>query len=116
MRLQAGQVVGDDLRQHRDHAVGQVHARGPLVRLAVERRLGLHEVRHVGDVHAQQPVAVVVPLQRDRVVEVAGVDRVDRDDRLVGEVVPPAADRFVELLGLLPRLRPACPRRNRPAD
>ena len=44
------------------------------------------------------------PLQRNRVVEVAGVDRVDRDDRLVGEVAAAAADRFVELLGLLARL------------
>ena len=70
-------------------------------RLAVQRRVGPDEVRHVGDVHAQPPVAVVEPLQRDRVVEVAGVDRVDRDDRLAGQVEPAVADRFVELLGLL---------------
>ena len=80
--LQAGQVVRNDLRQHRDHAVGQVDARGPVVRFAIERRFRLHEVRDVGDVHAEQPVAVVEPLERNRIVEVAGVDRVDRDDRL----------------------------------
>ncbi len=101
VRLQAGQVVRDDLRQHRDHAVGQIDARRPVVRLAVERRLGLHEVRHVGDVDAQQPVAVLQPFERNRIVEVAGVDGVDRDDRLIREIAPAAADRFVELLGLL---------------
>ena len=77
--LQAGQAVGDDLRQHRNHAVGQVDARAALVGLAVERRAGPHEVRHVGDVHAQPPVPLGRFLQRDRVVEVAGVDRIDRD-------------------------------------
>ena len=41
VRLQAGQVVGDDLRQHRDDAVGQVDARRAFVRFAVERRFRL---------------------------------------------------------------------------
>ena len=59
VRLQAGQVVGDDLRQHRNHAIGQVDARGAVVRFAIERRFRLDEVRDVGDVDAQQPVAVV---------------------------------------------------------
>ena len=45
----------------------------------------------------------VEPLQRNGVVEIAGVDRVDRHDRLAGQVQP-AADRFVEPLGLLPGL------------
>src|SRR5437868_4701948 len=37
----------------------------------------------------------------NRVVEVAGVDRVDRDNRLVGEIQPPFQVILVELLGLL---------------
>ena len=46
-------------------------------------------------------------LQRDRVVEVAGRRRVDRDDRLAGEILPIGAgrlraDRLVELLRLPP--------------
>ena len=81
VRLQAGQIVGDDLRQHRDDAVGQVDAGRAVVRFAIERRLRLHEVRDIGDVDAEQPVAVVDAFERDGVVEVAGVDRVDRDDR-----------------------------------
>ena len=41
--------------------------------------------------------------KRDGVVEIPRVDRVDRHDRLAGEVGP-VADRFVERLGLLPGL------------
>ena len=66
------------------------------------------EMRHVGDVHAQPPAAVVELLQRDRVVEIAGVDRIDRDDRLAGEVRA-VADRFVERFGLPRGPRPARP-------
>ena len=39
-------------------------------------------------------------VERDRVVEVAGIDRVDRDDRLAGQIEP-IADRLVERVGLL---------------
>ena len=47
---------------------------------------------------------LVDPLQRNRVVEVAGVDRIDRDHRLAGQIAAAVGDRFVELLGLPPGL------------
>ena len=110
--LQAGQAVGDDLRQHRNHAVGQIDARAAVVGLAVERRLGPHEVRHVGDVHAQPPVAVVGLRQRDRVVEIAGVDRIDRDrDQARSGRCGPAGIDLVERVGLRRGLRRARRRR-----
>ena len=93
IRLQAGQIVGDDLGQHRNHAVGQVDARATGPGLLVERRSLLDEVRDIGDVHAEQPVAPVDPLQRDRIVEVAGVNRIDRHDHAVGEI--PASGRHL---------------------
>ena len=40
------------------------------------------------------------PLERDRVVEVAGVDRIDRDDRPPGQVPPVGGHGLVEPLGL----------------
>ena len=46
-------------------------------------------------------MAVLRTLERDRIVEIAGIDRVDRHDRLIGEIVAAAANRFVELVGLL---------------
>ena len=48
--------------------------------------------------------AVLQRLQRDRVVEIAGVGRIDRDDRQARQVQPLRRDRFVELLRLLPGL------------
>ena len=47
---------------------------------------GLHVVRDIRDVHAQPVVAVRQALDRNRVVEVAGVLAVDGDDDAVAEV------------------------------
>ena len=41
-------------------------------------------------------------LQRDRIVEVAGIDRVDRYDHSVGEIASTGGHRLVETLGLRP--------------
>ena len=98
-RLKTRQAVRDHLGQHRQHAVGQIDARGALERLAVQRGFRPNEMRHVGNVNPQPPMAVLQPLQRNGVVEIAGVDRIDRHDRLAGEILA-AADRFVERLGL----------------
>ena len=84
--LQAGQIVGDDLRQHGDDAVGQIDAGGALVGFAIERRFLADEVRDVGDVHAQPPETVFEMDQRDGVVEIAGVDGVDGDDGFGGQI------------------------------
>ena len=62
-RLQAGQGVGDQLGEHGQHAVGQVDARRPPVRLPVQGRLRPDEVPHVGDVHAEPPVPIGQSLQ-----------------------------------------------------
>ena len=103
VRLEARQAVGDQFRQHRQHAVGQVDARAAVVGLAVQGRPRADEVRNVGNVHAQPPMAVVELLQGNGVVEIAGVDRIDRDDRLAGQIEP-AFDRLVEAGRLLPGL------------
>ncbi len=103
VRLQARQAVGDQLRQHRQHAVGQVDARAAVVGLAVQGRPRADEVRNVGDVYAQPPMAVVELLQGNGIVEIAGVDRIDGDDRLAGQIEP-AFDRLVEAVRLLPGL------------
>ena len=80
-RLEAGEVVGDDLREHRDHPVGKIDARATGERLLVDRRPLRHEMGNVGDVDPEEPVIAFQTLERDRVVEVAGIDRIDRDDR-----------------------------------
>ncbi|MFO0926896.1 MAG: hypothetical protein U0736_07610 [Gemmataceae bacterium] len=55
---------------------------------------------HVGDVNSQLPVAGFrVAGDGDGVVEVAGVDRVDGDDQIGGEVVASVQVGFVERIG-----------------
>ena len=74
----------------------------PRMRASTSRRAsGRHEMRDVGDVHAQPPAPVVRCGQRNGVVEVAGIDRVDGDDRLAGEIEAAPEMRLIELLGLL---------------
>ena len=58
------------------------------MRLVVHRRCGPHEVRDVGDVHAEGPlVGVGVVLDRDRVVEILRVRRIDREGEGPGDVL-----------------------------
>jgi len=52
--------------------------------------------------NAEEPVTTVDPLQRDRIVEVAGVDRVDGHDRLPGEVATIRRHGLVEPFRLPP--------------
>jgi hypothetical protein len=103
VRLQAGQAVGDQLRQHGNHAVRQVDAGRPLASLDVQQRTRRDEMRHVGDMDSQSPVAVFEAFQRDRVVEIAGILRIDRDDRLASQIQS-LADRLVERRRLSPRV------------
>ena len=55
----------------------------------------------VGDVNAQEPAPAVGSLQRNRVVEIPSVGRVDRDDRPIGQVRASFGHGLVERLGLL---------------
>ena len=95
---------------------GKVGAVAALGGFQVQRRAGFDEVRHVRDVHAEFPVAVVELLQADRVVVVLGVRRIDRDDRLVGQIE--TSMRFVfriERIDRVARLLLHARRETRPA-
>ena len=87
-RLEARQAVGEDLRKHRDDAVGEIDAGSPEAGAAVEVGARADEVRDVGDVDAEAPVALFVARQGDRVVEVARRGGVDRDRQDLAEVEP----------------------------
>lgn len=50
----------------------------------------------VGDVNSQHPMAGFVAFQRDRVVEVASVERVDGHDRVVRQVESASQIGFIE--------------------
>jgi hypothetical protein len=80
----------------------QVHARGPLLGVPVEERVGCDVVAHVGDVHPEAPPAAVEVLDADGVVEVLGVRRVDGP---AGDAAQVGAARVLRDAGLREPLR-----------
>ena len=92
LRLQGAEVVGDALRQHRHHAVGEIDgvAAGP--RFLVERASGPDIGGDVGDGHHHHPAALVawvgVGLGPYRIVAVAGVGRIDGDEGEMPQIFP----------------------------
>ncbi len=85
--LQAADAVAEGLRQHRDHPPGQIHAVTPLSGFDIQGRFHRDKCAHIGDMHAQDPVAVAVAPQTDGIVEILGVRRIDRDDDIAGRIV-----------------------------
>ena len=57
MRIQAANAVAQSLRQHRDHAVGQINTVAAALRFAIERAAGSDIGAHVRDVNAKLPAA-----------------------------------------------------------
>ena len=96
--VQRADAVRQRKRQHRHHMAGIVDRRAAAVGLLVERAAGRDIVGHVRNVHAEQIMAVVQPLKRNRVVKVFGVVAVDRKDQLVPQVEPVAGRGQVHLL------------------
>ena len=85
--LERAGTVGQPLREHRQHAAGQVHGGRATQRLGVQGRAILHVVRDVGDGHHQAPAPGVL-LAEDRVVEVTCVFTVDGDQPQRAQVAP----------------------------
>ena len=92
------QSARERVREHRDDRADEVGGVAAFARLDVEGRAGLHIGGHVGDVDADPDVAVGRAFDREGVVEVLGVIRVDGNRRNLAEVF--AADA----IGLLHRL------------
>ncbi len=87
--LERAQVVGDALRQHRHHAVGEVHGIAAHQRLAVERRARRDVMGDIGDGDVDDEAAGILGVgvgpRIDRVVMVLGVDGIDGDE---GDLAP----------------------------
>ena len=84
-RHQRAKIVRDALREHRHHAVGEIHGIAARQRIAVERRSRPHIVCDVGDRDIDDVAAFVVRIRIglgvDRVIVVLGVGRIDGDQR-----------------------------------
>mmetsp|Transcript_84589 Transcript_84589/g.252062 ORF Transcript_84589/g.252062 Transcript_84589/m.252062 type:complete len:420 (-) Transcript_84589:558-1817(-) len=94
--VEGAQKVAQAVRQHRHHTVDQVDRRCPALSLCVRDAAELEEVSDVGYVDADlYLVSSGNSVDVDRVVEVLGRGRVDREDPLPSQVQPPS-DLHVE--------------------
>ena len=88
VRTQGADVVAQDLGQHGNHPVHQIHRSTAVVGFVVQRSTFLDVMRNVGDVHPDEVVAVFQFVERKGIVEVLGVGRVDGKGRRVPHVAP----------------------------
>ena len=84
--IETANAVAQSLRQHRNDAIGQINAVAALVRFAVQRRARFHVGGNVGDVDTETPAAAGDSFDIDRVIEVAGIVGIDRDNELVAQI------------------------------
>ena len=88
--LQRAHLRRQAFGQHRHHPIGEIDAVAAPPRLAVEARSGADVERHVGDRDDRLPPAVigwvVIGCGPHRIVMVARIGRIDRDDRQMAEV------------------------------
>jgi hypothetical protein len=92
LRVQRAQAVGQLLRQHRHHALGEVHRVAANLSFGIQCRTELHVAGYVGNRHVQLPAAgEQAQLARtgfaiDRVIEVASIFAVDGDERQMTQI------------------------------
>ena len=87
--VERAQTVGQLLGQHGDDAAREIHAGGPVVGIDVDVATGLHIVAHVGNGHQQTPALATADfgwLAIDRIVKVAGIFAVDRDQGHIAQI------------------------------
>src|SRR5205823_14856939 len=71
--IKTAHTVAQALRQHWNHAVGQVNAVSTPPRFAIERAGRFYVSSNIGNVHAEMPTAVLQFLNVNRVIEIARV-------------------------------------------
>ncbi len=95
--VQRTQIARQPVRQHRNDPVGEIAGVAALAGLTVQGRAGRHVKRHIGDCDPNdEPAGVfsaVIGAGIYRVVMVARISRVDRDQRQVAQVFAIAQGR-----------------------
>ena len=107
-RVQGAQAVGQLLRQHRDHALREVHRVAANLGFGIQRRTDFHVAGNVGNRHVQLPAAgeqaqlARLGFAEYGVIEVAGIFAVNGDERQMTQV-----DAFLFVFFFDFRLQPA---------
>ena len=73
-------------REHRHAAAGQIQAAGPAQGLLVQGTAGGHQAAGIGHMDPDAPARLAVGLERQGIVDFAGVGVVDRDGFEAGEI------------------------------
>ena len=73
-------------REHRHTATRQVEAAGPAQGLLIEGSAGSHQPVRIGHMDPNQPARLSVGLEREGIVDFAGVGVVDRHGFEAGEI------------------------------
>ena len=86
LRVQGTETVGEHLRQHGHHELGEIDRVAALIGFGVEGRARFHIGRNVGNSDPQAPAASTLGFTEDSVIEVAGVFPVDGHQRQGAQV------------------------------
>ncbi len=84
--LQRAEPVGQDFRQHRDHAIRKIDRGRPQQGFLVKPAAGLHVTGDVRDGHHQPPTAPIATGVH-RIVEIPGIRAVDGHQRQVPQIL-----------------------------
>ena len=102
--VETANTVAQSLWQHRNYAIGQINAIAAPARFAVQRCPGFYVGGDIGNVHAEAPTAVGL-FNLNRVIEIACIIRIDRDDKVFAQVFAsfelPCIDSFRNPLRLI---------------
>ena len=86
-------------REHRQHAIREIHAGAAFISVRIQRRSGLHIVTYIRDMHAKQPTVLQLH-KRYRIVKVLRIRAVNGDDKLAAQILAPRdrirIDRLVQ--------------------
>ena len=81
LRIQGAQPVGEHLRQHGHHELGEIDRVAALIGFGIQRSAGLHIGGYVRNGNPQTPAAATLGFTEDGVIEVAGIFPVYGDQR-----------------------------------
>ena len=85
--MQRAQIARERLGQHRHHTIRKIGRVAALFRLDIKLRAGADIMRHIGNRHPDDmPVTIRVGHGANRIVPVAGVCRVNGEERQVAQV------------------------------
>ena len=97
---QRAQIVRQALGQHGEYTIGKIHRRRAMAGFQIDMSIPGNIVRNVGNMDTQLIATLGRALQRDGVVKVTRVDRVNRNDKAVAQV---SAERVLECRGHIER-------------